>query len=139
MAKATEKHAKGWSTSASLRKTLLAVGLLCGTITAAFFVFPTFLVGTLFGEQYLAHASFLGFYSFAMMLFALVNVWLIYYLAVNDKRYTYVLLAGTTLLVALLILFSFNFSQVVIILLGVGIALYLAGELLFYVDKRRLS
>jgi O-antigen/teichoic acid export membrane protein len=135
MPKATDKHARGRSTIATLRKTLLAVGLLCGTITLVFMAFPTHLVRILFGEQYLANASFLGLYALAMMLYALINVWLIYYLAINDKRYTYVLLAGTVLLVTLLALLPLSFTRVVFVLVGIGVALNLAGELLLHVGR----
>ena len=137
MAKATEQHARGRSTIGSLRKTLLAVGLLCGGITAVFFVFPMPIVSIFFGEQYLALASLLGLYAFAMMLYALVNVWLIYYLAVNENCYAYVLLVATVLLVALLALSASALIQVVVILVGVGIALYLGGELLLLIGKWR--
>lgn len=139
MAKATERHARGRSTTASLRKTLLAVGLLCGGITVALFAFSTPIVGTFFGEQYLACASLLGLYAFAMMLYSLVNVWMVYYLAVNEKRYAYVLLIGTVLLIALLALFASDLAQVVVILVGVGIVQCLGGELLLLVGKWRSS
>jgi O-antigen/teichoic acid export membrane protein len=139
MPKATEQHARGRSTTGLVRKSLLAVGLLCGGITIAFFLFATPIVGTFFGEQYLAFASLLGLYAFAMMLYSLVNVWLIYYLAINEKRYAYVLLIGSVLLIALLALFASDLAQVVVILVGVGIVQYLGGELLLLIGKWRSS
>ena len=137
MPKATEQHARGRSSIGLLRKSLLAVGLLCGGITVAFFLFPTPIVGTFFGEQYLDHASLLGLYALAMMLYALVNVWRIYYLAVDEKRFAYVLLIGAVLLVALLALSAPDLTEVVVILVGVGSVLYLGGELLLLASQRK--
>jgi hypothetical protein len=93
-------------------------------------------VGTFFGEQYLARASLLGLYAFAMTLYSLVNTWLTYYLAVNDRRYAYVLLIGVVLLLTSLALSASDLTQVVVILVKVGIFLCLGGELLLLVGKR---
>jgi O-antigen/teichoic acid export membrane protein len=128
--KATEQHARGQSAVGLVRKSLLSVTLLCGGVTVAFFLLPSFIVRIFFGEQYLANASLLGLYGLAMTLYSLVNVWLFYYLAMQDHRYGYMLLFGVVLLVACLTLFGSGLAQVVVIMIGSGIVLYLGGELL---------
>ena len=133
--KAAERHALGRSAVGLVRKSLLSVTLLCGGITVAFFLFPSLIMGAFFGEQYLVNASFLGLYGLAMTLYSLANVWLIYYLAVEEKRYAYVLLIGVVLLITLLTLSASDLTQVVVILVGVGIALCLGGELLLLVSE----
>lgn len=134
MPKAAEQHARGQSTTGLVRMSLLAVGLLGGCITVTFFLFPSFIVSTLFGKQYLAKSSLLGFYGLAMTFYSLVNVWLFYFLAIEDHRYGYMLLFGTILLIASLALLGSNLTQVVIILVGIGIILYLSGEALLLVN-----
>jgi len=129
--KAAELHVREEPTAGLARESLLTMGLLCGSITVAFFLFPTPIVHTLFGEQYLANASLLGWYGLAMTLYSLVNVWFFYYLAVQEKRYSYVLLAGATLQVVLLMILPLNPTAVVGILIGTGTCLSLIGMWMF--------
>lgn len=133
--KASERHARGQLAVGLARTSLLTVGLLCGSVSVAFFLFPSFLMSTLFGPHYVAYAFLLGWYGLAMSLFSLVNVWLIYYLAVQEQRYTYMLLFGVTLLATFLALFGSGPTQVVAILTGVGLVLFLGGLWLSW--KRR--
>ena len=135
--KATELHAREQAAVGLLRKSLLIVGLLCGSVTVVFFLFPSHIVDIFFGEQYLANASLLGLYGLAMTLYSLVNVWLFYYLAMQDHRYGYMLLFGAVLLIACLALFGSNLTQVVVILVGGGVVLYLGGESLLLIGERR--
>jgi O-antigen/teichoic acid export membrane protein len=125
--KATELHARGRSVVGLVRKSLLSVILLCGGVTTVFFLFPSLIVGTFFGEQYLANASLLGLYGLAMTFYSLANVWLFYFLAVQEKRYSYVLLAGAILQVVLLTILPLNLTTVVGVLLGVGVCLFVTG------------
>jgi O-antigen/teichoic acid export membrane protein len=125
--KAAERHARGQPTRGILRTSLLAVLGLCGSVTAVFFLFPSPIVRIFFGEQYLARASLLGPYGLAMTFYALVNVWLFYYLAVQERRYGYVLLAGVVLQGLLLALLPLDLTVVVGALLGLGVCLSLVG------------
>jgi len=133
--KATQQHARGQPTADLVRKSLLIVGLLCGGVTAIFFLFPSLIVGTFFGEQYLANASLLGTYGLAMTCYSLVNVWMIYCLAVQDERYAYVLLLGVVLLAGAVTLMLSTLVQMVIVVAAIGAVLYLAGEVLFWYSK----
>lgn len=65
-----------------------------------------------------------------MTLFSLVNVWLVYYLALQEKRYACILLFGVMLLLLSLALCA-NLTQVVSVLAAGGLGLYLGGEALF--------
>jgi O-antigen/teichoic acid export membrane protein len=125
--KATEQYARGQSATGLARKGLLGAGLLCGSATAVFFLFPSLIVGTFFGKQYLDNASLLGPYALAMTFYSLVNVWLFYFLAVQKKRYSYVLLVGAVLQVILLTILPLDLTVVVGVLIGVGVCLSLAG------------
>jgi O-antigen/teichoic acid export membrane protein len=128
--KVTEQHAHGQPTLSLVRKSLLAVGLLCGGVTSVFFLSPSFIVEAMFGRQYLNNASLLGWYGLAMTFYSLVNVWLVYYIAIQEKRYAYILSAGVVLLVISLTLWVFNLTQVVMVMVGVGGILCLGGEIL---------
>jgi O-antigen/teichoic acid export membrane protein len=128
--KAVEQHARKRSVAGLMRRGLLAVGFLCGGVTALFFLFPSLIVSRLFGDQYLANASLLGWYALAMTVFSLVSVWLFYYVAVQEKRYAFILALGAGLLLVALALLGSTLTKVVAIMVGVGVVLYLAGEIL---------
>ena len=127
--KATEQHSRGQSSASLVWKSLLATGLLCGGFVAAFFLFPAQLVRVLFGEPYIVHASLLGQYGLAMTLYSLVNVWMYYYLAVQEKRYGYVLLAGAVSQVILLMTLPLNMAAVIELMIAIGACLSLIGVL----------
>lgn len=134
--KAAERDARGEPSMDLVRKSLLGVVLLCGAVTVVFFCFPSLIVETLFGEHYRSGASLLGLYGLSMTFGSLVNVWLVYYLALQDKYYAYILLGGTVLLLALLSMFCSTLISVVATLIGVGLFLYLGGEVLLAVRRR---
>jgi O-antigen/teichoic acid export membrane protein len=135
--KAAEVHARGQSAIGLVRKSLLATVTLCGSVTLAFLFFPSLIVRAFFGEQYLAQASLLGLYGLAMTLFSLVNVWLFYYLAVEDRLYTYVFLTVVVLSLLSLLVAGSSLSRVVIILIGAGSILCLGGEFCLFVQSSR--
>jgi len=110
-----------------LHRTLWVVGGLCGVVTLAFFLFPSSIVELLFGAGYLAWASLLGPYGLVMMLYSLCNVWLVYYLALEDRRYSYVLLCGAILQAVGLSTLPLSLPQMVNVLIGGGVVLNLLG------------
>jgi O-antigen/teichoic acid export membrane protein len=73
-----------------------AVLALCAVFAVPFALFPVQALELLFGDAYAEHASLLGSYSIAMMLYAMANVWLIY--AIGRQRPGYPLLLGVVAL-----------------------------------------
>ena len=110
-----------------LHMTLWVVGGLCGMVTLAFFLFPSSIVQLLFGAGYLTWASLLGPYGLVMTLYSLCNVRLAYYLAVEDRRYSYVLLCGAIVQAMTLSALSLSLHQMVSVLIGSGVVLNLLG------------
>ena len=110
-----------------LHRTLWIVGGLCGMVTLAFFLFPSLIVQLLFGAGYLTWASLLGPYGLIMALYSLCNIWLSYYLALEDRRYSYVLLCGAILQAVTLSTLSLSLPQIVTVLIGSGVVLNLLG------------
>jgi O-antigen/teichoic acid export membrane protein len=135
--KVAKRHSLGLPAVGLLRKSLLIVGLLGASMAAAFFLFPSFLIGVLFGKEFLANTSLLGPYAIAMTLLALVKVWLLYYLAVQESAYAYLVLLGSASLVIALILVCSSLYQVVVTLIAVGLAMCLGAEVLHLVRGSR--
>ncbi len=110
---------------------LLFTLALCAVATLVCWLFPEFVISIFFGKSYLAAAELLGWYSTAMLVFAL-NLFLVQYALAVGKR-QYIFLSG---LVTLAIILTISFwpgtlHQVInVMLIGNLILLLLCSPLL---------
>lgn len=125
--KVTIQDTRSEYSASALYKSLLIVGVLCGMVTLLFFLFPSPLVRLLFGPKYLTQAGLLGPYGLAMMLCALANIWLVYYLALRRKGYSYAVLCVAVVQALLLSTLPLSQLQVVTTLIVGGGVLNLIG------------
>lgn len=130
--KAIEQQILEEDSSQMVRRSLGAVLLICCAVTALFFVFPSPIIGGLFGQSFFTDSLLLGLYGMAMSFYALVNVWFYYYLAVGDNRYTHALLAAVVVELALLKLFGTSLPRVVLVLTVTGCSLCLVGQIMMF-------
>ncbi|MCJ7661715.1 MAG: hypothetical protein MUO67_21420, partial [Anaerolineales bacterium] len=121
------QHAQGRPTTALARHALLVTAGLCGLGVLAFLARPNLIMRLLFGQQFLGEAALLAPYSVAMLLLALVNVWMLYFLAVQETRYTVFLLTGAVLLLVVLFTASLSLTGMVWVLIACNGSLVLAG------------
>jgi O-antigen/teichoic acid export membrane protein len=128
--KASRRHAMQRSSTRLLRLSLMAVGSICGVVTLFFWLFPSLTIGLLFGEEFLGRAYLLGPYGVAITFYALTGVWLYYYIAVRNPRYTYLLMIGVLAQAICLGIAGARLSLVVLALLCTSILLFVAGEAL---------
>jgi O-antigen/teichoic acid export membrane protein len=130
--KVTGEHARGRPTARlACRALLLTTGLSAAGLLI-FSMRPEFIMQLLFGPQFTAEAGLLVPYSIAMLLLAAVDVWMLYFLAVQEIRYTIFLLAGSFLLVAVLFAMPLSLTGVVWAMMFCNAALVLAGGLLLW-------
>lgn len=125
--KVVDRHARKQPATGLVRQSLWVTGLLCGALNAAFFLFPEPIVRAFFGAGYLASARLLGPYGLAMTVYSLVNVWLFYYIAAQDRWYAWALMVGAAVQGALLFVLPHTLAAVVSLLLGTGCCLFLGG------------
>lgn len=128
------RNANGERTALLLYKSLAVVGGLCSAVALVFFLFASPVVQLLFGARYLSQARLLGPYGLAMTLYALCNIWLAYYLALQERRYSYLLL-GVVIVQAALLSSSSGLPEVVAVLVGGGVVLNLLGGWLLLQSK----
>ena len=122
----SELHTRGENTLSILRKSSIYVILFSGTVLAVYWLFPSFIINTLFGPAYLPAAPLLGTFGIAMGLIAVVMVYTTYLLAVKDMGFIKVLLGCTLLQIVLLLLFHRTLLQVLhVLILANGLALFL--------------
>ncbi|GFP34837.1 hypothetical protein HKBW3S43_00629 [Candidatus Hakubella thermalkaliphila] len=120
-------------------KSLLTVFILSGAVTLGYFLFPTFIVSIMFGQKYLFSVPYIGFFGIAMTFFALVSVFISYLLSVKKQGLIYFLLVAAFLEAGLIWLFHDTFYQVLSILIGVSIALFISLCLYLYLSSKRGS
>jgi O-antigen/teichoic acid export membrane protein len=126
--KAAEMSILGKSTMKLLNRCLIYTGLLSGAAAAAFVVFPG-LVGTIFGKTYLGAASITGIYVVAMAVFSLTMIVAQYCLAVNNLRYTYLLMAFTAVEFLAMALLRGSVLQMAEVLLAMNLLLFISSYL----------
>jgi O-antigen/teichoic acid export membrane protein len=126
--KAAKMSILGQDTIKLLNRSIIYTGLLSGAAAATFVVFPG-LVGTIFGKTYLGAASITSVYVVAMAVFSLTWIVAQYCLAVNDLRYTYLLMAFTTVEFLVLAFLHGSVLQMAWILLVVNLLLFVLSYL----------
>lgn len=128
-------RAAGRDTVKVLRATQGAALALCGAATVVFFVAGPWVMRVLFGDVYVAMGHLLGLYGVAMTLYALVAIWLNYFLALEQVSFIGLLVLGTILQAAGLLLASTPNDIIVAIIIS-GLLLAIMGEvILFYVQR----
>ncbi len=112
-----------------LRKGALVTLLLCGALVAGLGLFPAPVTQMLFGSAFAPTARLVAPYALVMLLFALMNLLMLYHLARHDSRFAILLAAGMAIELVGVMLFHERLEQVIMILaLSTG-AVTLASEL----------
>lgn len=83
--KVIEQKKKGQPTHHLLIKSFAIVALIAILIVVGCLAFPDYIVGTLFGKNYLTISHYLWQYASVTALFACANVWVYYYLSLDRK------------------------------------------------------
>ncbi len=130
--KVTEASTLNRDPRSILVKSLLAVGVLCGAVTVAFFIAPSLLISLSYGSKFVSSASLVGLFGIAMTFFALLNLLIYYHLSVHRFGFLYAL-AGLTLAQLTAIWFFHNsLVQVIIIMAANALILCVISWLLAY-------
>jgi O-antigen/teichoic acid export membrane protein len=130
--KVAMQHALHKKTLSMLYYSLLIVGFICLSVTTVFFLYPQTIVRLLFGTQYLKEAGLLANYGVAMTLYALCNIFLAYFLALQKKTYSYILLAIAIVQTLLLCFLPIDINQVVSIMILCGFFANIFGLIILF-------
>ena len=116
-----------------LKKALFLVTLLGGFAVLIYSLFPKLIINILYGKNYLAIANMTGLFGLIMLFLSLSYVLVYYNLSINRKRFVYIL--GLFLLIEVVTIYLYHSSlmQVVLILLGLSISMFIA--LIIYTFK----
>ena len=93
--KTSQRHATQRNTAKIVLIALLIVGIACGAITILYFIVPTkLLIGAIFGKNYEIDNTILGLIGCAMLTLSLMNVWVNYFLSIDNRSYVYLVWLG---------------------------------------------
>ncbi len=101
----SELHAQTKETSHLLKKSLLYVGVLCGTAALICVVFPNLIIKLLAGRGHLRCIPLSRFFAVTMFFYAMVYVFLFYHLSIQQFGFIYSLVLLTVLQVLAITLF----------------------------------
>ncbi|MAH48158.1 hypothetical protein CMI37_20210 [Candidatus Pacearchaeota archaeon] len=113
------------SKSLLMKSLLIVLGL--GLVASLFyFSIPNFIIGLLFGKDYLIIAPLLGLFGIVMTVYSLVYVLSYYLIALNKNKFLYILIFFNLIEVGLISIFHENLMSVVISLISVMVLLFLS-------------
>jgi len=135
--KSAERHVQRRDSSRLLRLSLVATLFLCAGLTVVYFAVPDFILKAVFGAENPFAGPVLGLIALAMTGYALVNVWLNYFLSVEQSGFVYTMPFAVAVQFALLALFHATLSQVVTVVVLTSIGVLVAAEAWFGVQKKR--
>jgi len=135
--KTSELHAQAKATSHLLKKSLLYVGALCGTAALICLLFPGLIIRLLSGEEHLHCIPLARIFSVTMVFFALVYVLLFYHLSIHHLGFIYPLVLFTILQTLAISMFHKTLSQVLYIMCGNAVLLFVINAYLAFKRKAR--
>lgn len=128
-----ESYALGKNPSNILKKAFGITVILAGSGLIVLIAIPDMMLFWLFGKTFSEGASLLRFFSFAMFFMALNNVLCSFLLAIERKRFIFVLLMGC---VVEILLISFFHESLVTILFIMNVVSFLICASLIYQTRR---
>ena len=111
-----EKFEKKQNYAPVLWKSIGIVGLLSGIATVVYFLAPKFIIGLLYGPEYLALSDLLGYVAIFMTLYAVLNILIQFFISIKSYRFLIWLGLGIVAQVLLIIFYHRTISQVIIVM-----------------------
>lgn len=113
--KASAKEERGLDTTKILKNSLIYVLALGGFIVVVYNLIPNFVVKLLYGNQYEPASHLLGIFALGMLFFAMTNIFVQYYMAIEKMSFIPVLAVGAAIEIGGILLFHETLMQVVMV------------------------
>lgn len=124
-----EKHVQKENTKSILKKSLIYTGILSGSLTIVYILFPQLIV-KMFGQDYVSAIALVVPYGMTMFFFSITTVLLKYHLAIKDMKYIILFVGFTISEILLLFVFHSSISEMIYILFSVNLIFSIVS--LFY-------
>jgi len=133
---ATEMNILNKSTIKLLNISLICTTLLSGSASLILAIYPN-IVETIFGYRYLEASTIIPTYAFMMFIFSLVWTIAYYCLALNNFRYTYIILLSTVTEICLIWIIHGSMLQIVWILIAGNLFLLITSYTFVLCSQRK--
>jgi O-antigen/teichoic acid export membrane protein len=133
--KSAERHVQRRDSSRLLRLSLAVTALPCAGLAAAYFAAPDFILKAVFDAENPFAGPVLGLVALAMTGYALVNVWLSYFLSVEQSGFVYALPVVVAAQFALLTIFHASLTQVAVVVALTSAGVLAVAEAWFHFHK----
>ena len=119
-------HAVNGKTKHILLKTIFITFLMCSFLEIFYILFPDRIISLLMGAKYTASAPLLTLYGLSMFPFAFINIFINYFMAVNNSKILISMFLFSVLEILLFYLFHYSLSEMILIIMITGWAVMLA-------------
>ncbi|MCK4781660.1 oligosaccharide flippase family protein [Candidatus Parcubacteria bacterium] len=129
-------HTNNSNPAQIFKKTIFLVGLVGLGILFFYFFFPNLIIKILVGAKFLSISKFLGWFSFAMFLYAFINLFLQYFLSIHKTKCVYLAGIGVLLQIILISVWHNSLWQIIWIM-NVVMGLVLASLVIYYLKIKK--
>lgn len=131
-----ENHTLNKKSHSLLKNALLFSAVLSGMGMALFIVIPEFILTISMGGKYAPVSNLLRLFGIAMFPFSMMNIMINFNLARRRVKFLYTLIFACALQIMLISLFHSTLVEVLLIMMGVGVILFIMNGLILFKEKR---
>jgi len=122
----SEKFENGGEYSHFLNQSFFIVGGVSLLITIIYFLFPSLMLRTLYGDSYLKASVYLGVFAIFISFYSLSNLLVNFFLSIRKTQVAGICLFAAILQIILISLFHRNLLEVIRISLSISVLLFLS-------------
>lgn len=131
-----ENHTLNKNSHSLLKNALLFSAAISGIGMALFIVIPEFILTISMGEKYAPVSDLLRLFGIAMFPFSMMNIMINFNLARRRVKFLYTLIFACALQIMLISLFHSTLVEVLLIMMGVGVILFIMNGLILFKEER---
>ena len=119
-------HATNNKTKHILLKTIFITFLMCSFLEIFYILFPDKIISFLMGAKYISSAPLLTLYGLSMFPFAFINIFINYFMAVNNSKILISMFLFSIFEILLFYLFHYSLKEIILTVMITGWAVMLA-------------
>jgi O-antigen/teichoic acid export membrane protein len=131
-----ENHALNKNSHSLLKNALLFSAAISGIGMALFIVIPEFILTISMGGKYAPVSDLLRLFGIAMFPFSMMNIMINFNLARRRVKFLYTLIFACALQIMLISFFHSTLVEVLLIMMGVGVILFIMNGLILFKEER---
>ncbi len=112
---ASEYYAKGGNYTKYLIQGLIVTVIICFGITGIYYLFPDFIISSLFSPKYYIIAPLLGLFGLFISIYTICALFANFYLSIHKTSSSYIVLAAAILQIVLITIFHTSLQQVILV------------------------